>query len=141
MGRAHRLPQIGHPAAQLRSYGYPGSPVLRHAVERASKIAIARYAWHGRERLGPLRVRGDVIASHGLLWPDEIRDPAAVVPPPVRLDTDAPAVPAKPAKKTPSRRASSRNAGRAAGRPGTPARLTCRGRGHDRGGGQGVSPE
>ncbi|MFF2133237.1 Ku protein [Streptomyces olivochromogenes] len=25
--------------------------VLRHALERASKIAIARYAWHGRERL------------------------------------------------------------------------------------------
>jgi DNA end-binding protein Ku len=30
--------------------------VLRHALERASKIAIARYAWHGRERLGLLRV-------------------------------------------------------------------------------------
>jgi non-homologous end joining protein Ku len=91
-------------------------------VERASKIAIARYAWHGRERLGLLRVRRVVIALHGLLWPDEIRDPAAVVPPPVQLDTDAPAVSAKPAKKTPSRRASSRNAGRAGGRPGTPAR-------------------
>nr|WP_257039622.1 Ku protein [Streptomyces sp. OV198] len=62
--------------------------VLRHALQRASKIAIARYAWHGRERLGLLRVRGDVIALHGLLWPDETRDPAAVVPPPVTLDED-----------------------------------------------------
>ncbi|MFE4823772.1 Ku protein [Streptomyces sp. NPDC056704] len=62
--------------------------VLRHALKRASKVAVARYAWHGRERLGLLRVRGDVIALHGLLWPDEIRDPAALVPPPVQLDED-----------------------------------------------------
>ncbi|MEV5084696.1 Ku protein [Streptomyces sp. NPDC056159] len=55
--------------------------LLRQALQRASKVAVARYAWHGRERLGLLRVRGDVIALHGLLWPDEIRDPAAVVPP------------------------------------------------------------
>ncbi|WP_240634783.1 MULTISPECIES: non-homologous end joining protein Ku [Streptomyces] len=62
--------------------------VLRRALERASRVAVARYAWHGRERLGLLRVRGDVIALHGLLWPDEIRDPAAVVPPPVHLEED-----------------------------------------------------
>ncbi|MFF7603343.1 Ku protein [Streptomyces mirabilis] len=62
--------------------------VLRHALERSSRVAVARYAWHGRERLGLLRVRGDVIALHGLLWPDEIRDPAALVPPPVQLDED-----------------------------------------------------
>ncbi|MEU6011210.1 hypothetical protein [Streptomyces sp. NPDC047453] len=29
-----------------------------------------------------------MIALHGPLWPDEIRDPAAVVPPPVQLDDD-----------------------------------------------------
>ncbi|MGA5142809.1 Ku protein [Streptomyces azureus] len=57
--------------------------VLRLALERASRVAVVRFAWHGRERLGLLRVRADVIALHGLLWPDEIRDPAAVVPPPV----------------------------------------------------------
>ncbi|WP_373996266.1 hypothetical protein [Streptomyces sp. 6-11-2] len=51
-------------------------------------MAVARYAWHGRERLGLLRVRGDVITLHALLWPDEIRDPAAMVPPPVQLDED-----------------------------------------------------
>ncbi|MGW7410025.1 non-homologous end joining protein Ku [Streptomyces sp. NPDC054833] len=62
--------------------------VLRHALERASRVAVARFAWHGRERLGLLRVRGDAIALHGLLWPDEIRDPAAVVPPPVHLNED-----------------------------------------------------
>ncbi|MFE9454997.1 Ku protein [Streptomyces sp. NPDC006739] len=62
--------------------------VLRHALARASRVAVVRYAWHGRERLGLLRVRGEVIALHGLLWPDEIRDPAAVVPAPVQLDED-----------------------------------------------------
>ncbi|MEV6383156.1 Ku protein [Streptomyces sp. NPDC051773] len=62
--------------------------VLRLALERASRVAVARYAWHGRERLGLLRARGDVIALHGLLWPDEIRDPSALVAPPVQLDED-----------------------------------------------------
>ncbi|WP_432038641.1 hypothetical protein [Streptomyces cucumeris] len=38
-----------------------------HALERASRVAVARFAWHGRERLGLLRVRGDAIALHGLL--------------------------------------------------------------------------
>jgi DNA end-binding protein Ku len=60
--------------------------LLRQALQRASKVAVARYAWHGRERLGLLRVRGEVIALHGLLWPDEVRDPAQVAPAPVRLE-------------------------------------------------------
>lgn len=34
----------------------------------------------GRERLGMLRVVDDVIAMHGLLWPDEIRAPEGVAP-------------------------------------------------------------
>ncbi|MFF4761046.1 Ku protein [Streptomyces sp. NPDC001292] len=60
--------------------------LLRRALERSSKVAVARYAWHGRERLGLLRVRGDVIALHTLLWPDEIRDPAQVAPGPAHLE-------------------------------------------------------
>ncbi|MFE7216262.1 hypothetical protein ACFY0A_42815 [Streptomyces sp. NPDC001698] len=48
--------------------------------------AVARYAWHGRERLGLPKVRGNVIALHTLLWPDEIRDPAQVAPGPVHLE-------------------------------------------------------
>ncbi|MFB7116193.1 Ku protein [Streptomyces sp. NPDC056291] len=60
--------------------------LLRQALQRASKVAVARYAWHGRERLGLLRVRGDVIALHTLLWPDEIRDPTQVAPGPVHLE-------------------------------------------------------
>ncbi|MER5549915.1 Ku protein [Streptomyces sp. NPDC002589] len=62
--------------------------LLRMALERASRVAVVRFAWHGRERIGLLRVRGPVIALHGLLWPDEIRDPAGVFPPPVQLEED-----------------------------------------------------
>lgn len=54
--------------------------LLREALKRSRKVAIAKYALRGRERLGMLRVVGDVIAMHGLLWPDEIRVPQGVAP-------------------------------------------------------------
>ncbi|MFG2463719.1 Ku protein [Streptomyces sp. NPDC048523] len=55
--------------------------LLRQALNRSSKVAIAKYAWSGRERLGLLRLREDAIVLHAMRWPDEIRDPAAVDPP------------------------------------------------------------
>ncbi|MFF0164124.1 Ku protein [Streptomyces sp. NPDC005263] len=55
--------------------------LLVQALGRSSKVAIAKYAWSGRERLGLLRVRDDVIVLHAMRWPDEVRDPAAVDPP------------------------------------------------------------
>ncbi|MFJ3840140.1 Ku protein [Streptomyces sp. NPDC090054] len=54
--------------------------LLREALKRSRKVAIAKYALRGRERLGMLRVVDDVIAMHGLLWPDEIRTPEGVAP-------------------------------------------------------------
>ncbi|MBT2448229.1 Ku protein [Streptomyces sp. ISL-43] len=54
--------------------------LLREALKRSRKVAIAKYALRGRERLGMLRVIDDVIAMHGLLWPDEIRVPEGVAP-------------------------------------------------------------
>ena len=54
--------------------------LLRQALERSSKVAVAKYAWSGRERLGLLRVRDDAIVLHQMLWPDEIRDPAELAP-------------------------------------------------------------
>ncbi|MFE0577560.1 Ku protein [Streptomyces sp. NPDC058874] len=54
--------------------------LLREALRRSRKVAIAKYALRGRERLGMLRVVDDVIAMHGLLWPDEIRAPEGVAP-------------------------------------------------------------
>ncbi|MFF9911659.1 Ku protein [Streptomyces sp. NPDC013457] len=54
--------------------------LLREALKRSDKVAVAKYALRGRERLGMLRVVDDVIAMHGLLWPDEIRAPEGVAP-------------------------------------------------------------
>ncbi|MFI5825037.1 Ku protein [Streptomyces rishiriensis] len=62
--------------------------LLRQALERSSKVAVAKYAWSGRERLGLLRVRDDVIVLHAMRWPDEIRDPAELLPPPVEVSND-----------------------------------------------------
>ncbi|MFI8075535.1 Ku protein [Streptomyces sp. NPDC086033] len=55
--------------------------LLRQALGRSSKVAIAKYAWSGRERLGLLRLREDAIVLRAMRWPDEVRDPAAVDPP------------------------------------------------------------
>lgn len=54
--------------------------LLREALRRSGRVAIAKFALRGRERLGMLRVVGDVIAMHGLLWPDEIRAPEDAAP-------------------------------------------------------------
>ncbi|MGW3086264.1 non-homologous end joining protein Ku [Streptomyces sp. NPDC001108] len=54
--------------------------LLREALKRSRKVAVAKYALRGRERLGMLRVVDDVIAMHGLLWPDEIRSPKGAAP-------------------------------------------------------------
>lgn len=54
--------------------------LLREALKRSNKVAIAKYALRGRERLGMLRVVEDAIAMHALLWPDEVRAPQGVAP-------------------------------------------------------------
>ncbi|MGB8945356.1 MAG: Ku protein [Streptomyces sp.] len=73
MDTAYYLSANGVPAAKPYT-------LLREALKRSEKVAIARYALRGRERLGMLRVVDDVIAMHGLLWPDEIRAPEGVAP-------------------------------------------------------------
>lgn len=62
--------------------------LLVEALRRSSRVAVAKWAWHGRERLGLLRVKGDVLVMHQMLWPDEIRDPAELLPPPVDVSED-----------------------------------------------------
>ncbi|MYY09266.1 Ku protein [Streptomyces sp. SID4919] len=54
--------------------------LLRKALERNAKVAVAKFAWHGRERLGLLRVKDDVLVLHAMKWPDEVRSPGALVP-------------------------------------------------------------
>jgi len=71
-------------AYYLSPNGVPaGKPyaLLREALRRSRKVAIAKFALRGRERLGMLRVVDEVIAMHGLLWPDEIRPTDAAAPP------------------------------------------------------------
>ncbi|MFI2214924.1 Ku protein [Streptomyces sp. NPDC020141] len=62
--------------------------LLRRALGRSAKVAIAKFAWHGRERLGLLRVKDNVIVLHALKWPDEVRSPATLAPPETGLDED-----------------------------------------------------
>ncbi|MFE9445684.1 Ku protein [Streptomyces sp. NPDC006602] len=62
--------------------------LLVQALGRSSKVAVAKYAWSGRERLGLLRVRNDVIVLHEMRWPDEIRDPAELLPPPTEVSEE-----------------------------------------------------
>ncbi|MFE9882263.1 Ku protein [Streptomyces sp. NPDC005784] len=63
--------------------------LLRQALERSSKVAVAKYAWSGRERLGLLRVRDNVIVLHyAMRWSDEIRDPSQLKPEEVELTDD-----------------------------------------------------
>ncbi len=59
--------------------------LLRQALERSSRVAVAKYAWSGRERFGLLRVRDEAIVLHAMRWPDAIRDPSSLTPPPVEL--------------------------------------------------------
>ncbi|WSQ15053.1 Ku protein [Streptomyces sp. NBC_01231] len=62
--------------------------LLVQALGRSSKVAVAKYAWSGRERLGLLRVRDNVIVLHAMHWPDEIRDPAELLPPPTEVSEE-----------------------------------------------------
>ncbi|MFJ8308816.1 MULTISPECIES: Ku protein [unclassified Streptomyces] len=73
MDAAYYLSANGVPAAKPYT-------LLREALKRSRKVAIAKFALRGRERLGMLRVVDDVIAMHGLLWPDEIRAREGVAP-------------------------------------------------------------
>ncbi|MFI0107875.1 Ku protein [Streptomyces parvus] len=54
--------------------------LLRKALERSSKVAVAKWAWHGRERLGLLRIREDALVLHSMKWPDEVRNPDELAP-------------------------------------------------------------
>ncbi|MBH5333635.1 Ku protein [Streptomyces pactum] len=54
--------------------------LLREALKRTDRIALTKYAWHNRERLGALRVVGDTIVLQAMHWPDEIRSAEGLAP-------------------------------------------------------------
>ncbi|MFJ5273885.1 Ku protein [Streptomyces sp. NPDC088358] len=57
----------------------PYAPIAK-ALARNTKVAVAKLAWHGRERLVLLRVGDVVVVAHVLKWDDEILDPAELAP-------------------------------------------------------------
>ena len=76
-------------------YLQPSSPIagkpyklLVQALGRSSKVAVAKYSWSGRERLGLIRVKDDALVLHAMRWPDEIRDPSSLLPPSVELSDE-----------------------------------------------------
>ncbi|MGW2426042.1 non-homologous end joining protein Ku [Streptomyces sp. NPDC001709] len=73
------------PSSQVAAKPYK---LLVQALGRSAKVAVAKYAWSGRERLGLLRVRDDVLVLHAMRWPDEIRDPTELLPPPVQVSDE-----------------------------------------------------
>ncbi|WP_369200638.1 Ku protein [Streptomyces sp. PU-14G] len=54
--------------------------LLREALKRSGKVAVAKLALRARESLGMLRVYEDALALHTMLWPDEIRSASGVAP-------------------------------------------------------------
>ncbi|MFE5522034.1 Ku protein [Streptomyces virginiae] len=74
----------------LAAEGVAAKPyeLLRRALQRSSKVAVAQFAWHNRERLGLLRVLDDVIVLHAMLWPDEIRSTDQVPVPDVAVSEE-----------------------------------------------------
>ncbi|MEU2437339.1 Ku protein [Streptomyces rubradiris] len=70
------------PAGQVAAKPYK---LLVKALSRSAKVAVAKYAWSGRERLGLLRVGDDVLVLHATRRPDEIRDPTQLLPPPTEV--------------------------------------------------------
>jgi DNA end-binding protein Ku len=49
--------------------------LLRDALERSGRVAVAKVAIRQREALAALRVRDGVLVMETLLWPDEVRTP------------------------------------------------------------------
>jgi DNA end-binding protein Ku len=54
--------------------------LLRKALERTDKVAIAKFALRGRERLGMLRIKDDALLLNSMHWDDEIRSPDELRP-------------------------------------------------------------
>ncbi|MEU1408198.1 Ku protein [Streptomyces sp. NPDC005728] len=73
------------PSGQVAAKPYK---LLVQALGRSSKVAVAKYAWSGRERLGLLRVREGVLVLHSMRWPDEIRSPEELYPPAVDVSEE-----------------------------------------------------
>lgn len=49
--------------------------LLRDALRDTDRVAVVKVALRQREQLAALRVRGETLVMHTMLWPDELRAP------------------------------------------------------------------
>ncbi|MEW2578327.1 Ku protein [Streptomyces syringium] len=56
--------------------------LLRETLKQTERVAVTKIALRSKESLALLRVHGDLITLHTMFWPDEVRDPAGLAPPP-----------------------------------------------------------
>ena len=49
--------------------------LFTEALQRSGRVAVVKVALRGRESLGVLRIRDQVIVLETMLWPDEVRSP------------------------------------------------------------------
>ncbi|MGW6262090.1 Ku protein [Streptomyces sp. NPDC055085] len=52
--------------------------LLCQNLDRSSKVAVAKYAWSGREQLGLLQVQDKVMVLHAMHWTDEIQESSSL---------------------------------------------------------------
>ncbi|WP_046500766.1 non-homologous end joining protein Ku [Streptomyces odonnellii] len=62
--------------------------LLREALKRSERVAVAKFALRGRERLGLLSIKEDALVLHNMKWDDEIRDSAELAPRETAVDED-----------------------------------------------------
>nr|MCF3105727.1 hypothetical protein [Streptomyces roseoverticillatus] len=55
--------------------------LLRDTLQQTDRVAIGKITLRTKESLVLLRVHGDLLAVHTMLWPDEIRDQVGLAPP------------------------------------------------------------
>ena len=67
----------------LEAEGVGAKPyvLLRQALAESNRAGIVKVALRSRETLALVRVKGDVLMLHTMLWPDELRDGAFAAPP------------------------------------------------------------
>lgn len=63
--------------------------LLRDALRSSGRVAVVKVALRSRESLALVRVKGDVLMLHTILWPDEVRDGSFAVPSSDVTATDA----------------------------------------------------
>ncbi|MGW6570423.1 non-homologous end joining protein Ku [Streptomyces sp. NPDC054975] len=74
---------IGEASYYIRADGQVAAKpytLLRQALGRNSKVAVAKFALRGRERLGLVRPIEDALVLHSMRWDDEVRDPSELAP-------------------------------------------------------------